>query len=104
MVTTLNPNASETPTRPIPTCGKAAAITALPHPAKVSQKVPIASAAYFWVFMSDLPCVFLGYQSLGTDHESSVHPEFCHRIATISAIFIRFARAGNGLGWWTLLF
>ena len=29
----------------------AAAITALPQPAKVSQNVPIASAAYFFVFM-----------------------------------------------------
>ena len=31
----------------------AAAITALPHPANVSQNVPIASAAYFFVFMSN---------------------------------------------------
>ena len=27
---------------------KPAAMTALPHPAKVSQNVPIASAVYFW--------------------------------------------------------
>src|SRR5260370_30885538 len=51
MVTTLSPNASETPTNPMPTCGNAAAMTALPQPAKVSQNVPIASAAYFFAFM-----------------------------------------------------
>jgi len=51
MVRTLRPKASETPNSPIPTCGKAAAITALPQPAKVSQKVPIPSARYLRVFM-----------------------------------------------------
>src|SRR5882724_1393141 len=55
MVTTLSPNANDTPTRPIPTCGKAAAITALPQPANVSQNVPMASAAYFFVSMWHLP-------------------------------------------------
>src|SRR4051794_23767189 len=49
MVTTLSPNAKDTPTRPIPTCGKPAAMTALPQPANVSQNVPMASAAYFFV-------------------------------------------------------
>src|SRR5436305_11347224 len=58
IVTTLRPKARDTPTRPIPTCGKPAAITALPHPAKVSQNVPINSAAYFWVFISRLPALF----------------------------------------------
>src|SRR6187397_2371564 len=48
MVTTLRPNARDTPTSPIPTCGKPAAMTALPHPANVSQNVPMASAAYFF--------------------------------------------------------
>jgi hypothetical protein len=38
----------------MPTCGNAAAITALPQPAKVSQNVPIASAAYFFAFMTFL--------------------------------------------------
>src|SRR5689334_8599655 len=55
MVTTLSPNANDTPTRPIPTCGKPAAITALPQPANVSQNVPIASAAYFFMSISHLP-------------------------------------------------
>src|SRR5262245_9141812 len=55
MVTTLRPNARETPTRPIPTCGKPAAITALPHPANVSQKVPMASAAYFFISIDVSP-------------------------------------------------
>src|SRR3954462_3442095 len=36
----------------MPTCGNAAAITALPHPAKVSQKVPIISAASLRVCMN----------------------------------------------------
>src|SRR6476619_7491756 len=57
MVTTLKPNARDTPTSPMPTCGKPAAMTALPHPAKVSQNVPIASAAYFFVFMWASPLI-----------------------------------------------
>ena len=48
----LKPKASDTPTNPIPTCGNAAAMTALPQPANVSQNVPIASAAYFREFIS----------------------------------------------------
>src|SRR6266436_9359221 len=59
MVTTLSPNARDTPTRPMPTWGKPAAITALPHPANVSQNVPIASAAYFFGSISGLPDLFL---------------------------------------------
>src|SRR4051794_8827378 len=55
MVSTVRPKANETPSRPIPTCGNEAAITAEPHPPKVSQNVPIASAAYFCVFISP-PC------------------------------------------------
>src|SRR5262245_41633269 len=55
MVTTLSPKVSDTPSRPIPTCGKPAAMTALPHPANVSQNVPINSAAYFRVSMKHLP-------------------------------------------------
>src|SRR6478735_9167101 len=51
MVTTVRPKASETPTRPMPTFGNPAAMTALPQPPKVSQKVPIASAAYFFMLM-----------------------------------------------------
>jgi hypothetical protein len=31
----------------MPTCGKAAAMTAAPQPPNVSQKVPIASATHF---------------------------------------------------------
>src|SRR6185312_15529317 len=49
MVRTVSPKASATPTSPIPTSGNLAAITALPHPAKVSQNVPIASARYLWI-------------------------------------------------------
>ena len=37
-------NASETPTKPIPTPGNAAANTALPQPPKTNQNVPKNSA------------------------------------------------------------
>jgi hypothetical protein len=40
----VSPNAKATPSSPIPTPGNAAAITALPHPPKTSQKVPSNSA------------------------------------------------------------
>src|SRR5580765_4754876 len=39
-VTTVRPKASETPRKPIPSPGKAAASTALPHPPRTSQNVP----------------------------------------------------------------
>ena len=39
----------------MPTSGKPAAITALPHPANVSQKVPMPSAAHFFICMFKLP-------------------------------------------------
>src|SRR5687767_6242179 len=58
MVTTVRPKASETPSRPMPTCGKAAASTALPQPPSTSQNVPIASAAYFLPFMNDSLALF----------------------------------------------
>src|SRR5579863_8345179 len=44
MVRTVRPNARATPAKPIPSPGKAAASTALPHPPKTSQKVPMNSA------------------------------------------------------------
>ena len=40
----IRPKATETPCRPIPTLGKAAAKTALPHPPSTNHKVPINSA------------------------------------------------------------
>src|SRR4029078_5701051 len=46
-VTTVKPKASETPSKPIPTSGKAAASTALPQPPRTSQKVPMNSADSF---------------------------------------------------------
>ena len=45
MVSTVRPNANDTPSSPIPTFGKAAARTALPQPPSTSQKVPTNSAA-----------------------------------------------------------
>src|SRR5260370_16186358 len=44
IVSSVRPNASATPRNPIPVFGKPAASTALPHPPKTSQKVPINSA------------------------------------------------------------
>src|ERR1700761_3347921 len=45
MVSTVSPNASATPTNPIPNAGNAAASTALPQPPKTNQNVPKNSAA-----------------------------------------------------------
>src|SRR5581483_7247155 len=44
MVRTVNPKAKATPNSPMPTFGNAAARTALPHPPKTSQNVPMNSA------------------------------------------------------------
>src|SRR5471030_1504554 len=44
MVRTVSPKARETPRRPMPTLGNAAASTALPHPPKTSHPVPMNSA------------------------------------------------------------
>src|SRR5881394_3988939 len=44
IVSTVKPNANDTPSRPIPTLGKEAASTALPQPPNTSQNVPIDSA------------------------------------------------------------
>src|ERR1700677_3132225 len=45
MVSTVSPKAKSTPKKPIPSCGKAAASTAEPHPPRTSQAVPMNSAA-----------------------------------------------------------
>src|SRR5262245_33308715 len=89
MVTTLSPNAKDTPTRPIPTSGKPAAMTALPHPAKVSQNVPIASAVYFFVFITRLPRV-LRSRMLGRAREGLVICGNRDRIGRIPPIFVAF--------------
>ncbi len=44
IVNTVSPKARLTPAKLMPSCGKAAASTALPQPPKTSQKVPIISA------------------------------------------------------------
>ena len=51
MVSTVSPKASATPAKPMPSCGNAAASTALPQPPKVSQKVPRNSAESFCVIV-----------------------------------------------------
>ena len=45
IVSTVKPNARDTPSKPIPTFGNAAARTALPHPPNTSQNVPTNSVA-----------------------------------------------------------
>jgi len=47
MVRRVNPKARATPMNPIPNSGNPAARTALPHPPKTSQNVPMNSARTF---------------------------------------------------------
>ncbi len=49
IVSTVRPNASDTPTNPIPSPGKAAASTALPQPPNTSHAVPRNSAPSLFV-------------------------------------------------------
>lgn len=42
---TVSTNAKDTPSKPMPTCGKAGASTALPHPPNTNQNVPMLSAS-----------------------------------------------------------
>src|SRR4051812_34680337 len=48
-VSTVKPNASETPTKPMPRFGNAAARTALPQPPRTSHNVPMNSADNLFV-------------------------------------------------------
>src|ERR1043165_9770730 len=48
MLTTVKPKASDTPTKPMPISGNLAASTALPHPPKTIQKVPMNAAVSFF--------------------------------------------------------
>ena len=52
MVSTVSPKASDTPARPMPTWGKAAASTALPHPPSTSQALFVGGWALqqLWLF------------------------------------------------------
>jgi hypothetical protein len=45
VVSTVSPKANETPTKPIPSAGNAAANTAAPQPPSTSHSVPMNSAA-----------------------------------------------------------
>src|SRR3954462_6345808 len=60
IVSTVRPNASETPSSPMPTFGKAAASTALPHPPSTSQNVPMNSADSFENTAPLLPRIGVG--------------------------------------------
>src|SRR4029077_14851008 len=55
MVNTVRPNASATPSRPMPTFGNPAARTALPHPPRTSQNVPRNSTLYCFISSSYRP-------------------------------------------------
>jgi hypothetical protein len=55
MVTTVRPKAKETPANPMPSSGNPAARTALPHPPKTNQKVPINSASNGRVIIAKTP-------------------------------------------------
>src|SRR5690606_21314970 len=55
MVTTVSPNARDTPSNPIPSSGKAAASTALPHPPRTSQNAPRNSAPYVSTIVFPVP-------------------------------------------------
>src|SRR5208282_2274315 len=52
MVSTVRPKAKATPSNPMPTLGKAAARTALPHPPSTNQNVPKNSAPYCFICSS----------------------------------------------------
>src|SRR5450755_1428239 len=91
MVSTVNPKANETPSKPIPTFGNAAASTALPHPPNTSQNVPMDSARALFgklimIFSSfngtahrraepelHLPSSAAGCQGHGIHHVGRVH-------------------------------
>lgn len=68
MVSTVRPKASETPASPIPTSGNAAAKMALPQPAKTSQKVPMNSAMYFFMWVVGMVSLFVFLVSARTDY------------------------------------
>ena len=51
IVRTVRPKARETPAKPIPSSGNAAANTALPHPPNTNQNVPTNSAVRRWVML-----------------------------------------------------
>src|SRR5215203_444719 len=74
IVSTVRPKASETPSKPIPTCGNPAAMTAEPQPANVSQNVPIASATYFLIW--SIVC------------SSHLSREDCHLVLVIVVVFV----------------
>src|SRR5258708_18776601 len=64
MVTTVSPKASETPRRPIPTWGNAAGRTALPHPPRTNQNVPMNSAPSFLKSGMSTPVIFCRFYVL----------------------------------------
>src|ERR1700752_48831 len=51
IVRTVRPKAKDTPAKPIPSSGNAAANTALPHPPNINQNVPTNSAVTRWLML-----------------------------------------------------
>src|SRR4051794_35675875 len=96
MVTTVRPKDSETPSSPIPTPGKAAAITALPQPAKVSQNVPIASAASLRVSMMYAPGLIPGAEDSRSTGGGNGRPDQnLSALGKVKALRIGGAAAGH---------
>ena len=55
IVTTVRPKAMATPRIPMPRFGKAAEITALPHPPNTNHSVPMNSAAIRLLMLISFP-------------------------------------------------
>src|SRR5712692_6555855 len=86
IVKTVRPKASETPSNPIPTFGKAAASTALPHPPRTSQNVPRNSAVHR--FVSDMK---FSFQKLLATREQKT----CESIASLRLLFLPLGKKQN---------
>src|SRR5437870_3400326 len=92
IVSTVRPNASETPTNPIPRLGKAAASTALPQPPSTSHKVPMNSAVRRLLSSMAIPSCCAApnlrtvcgavhlHSSLGDARRIREHPGFQHAV------------------------
>src|SRR5581483_3821110 len=77
IVKTVRPNASETPRRPILTWGNAAANTALPHPPRTNQNVPMNSAVHR--FVSDMKLSFQSVKGCDEVVENGGYPSVNRR-------------------------
>src|SRR5215203_5198198 len=95
IVSTVRPKASETPNKPIPTCGNPAAMTAEPQPANVSQNVPIASATYFLIW--SIGCFSLFAQGGAKTNLNTVDPNSSF-LGSGSGLFNALSERGGASG------